>query len=73
MQVNDRTELSMLFSCDASRTINPHTVKLQRQNWQPMMIISARKSSRGKGFRTEWRMSRTWYKVQVHDNGARST
>jgi hypothetical protein len=35
--------------------LNPHTVKLQRNNWQFLMIINARKSSRGKGFRTEWR------------------
>lgn len=35
--------------------LNPHTVKLQRKNWQSMMIINARKSSRGKAWRTEWR------------------
>jgi hypothetical protein len=36
--------------------INHYSVKLQRQNWQSMMIINARKSSRDKDFRTEWRM-----------------
>jgi hypothetical protein len=46
----------MLIYCDAQAPNNPHTVKLHQKNWQSMMIINARKSSRGKGFRTEWRM-----------------